>query len=43
MLLKKDFGRGAASDIDSKRASNAQDRFKKSATMVRLLRAHGTP
>jgi hypothetical protein len=41
MLLKKDFG-WAASIIDSKRASNAQDRFKKSARMILLLRADGT-
>jgi hypothetical protein len=40
ILLKKDFQEDS-SNIDSRRASNAQDRFKKSATMIRLLRAGG--
>jgi len=42
MLLKKGFWVGPASNIDSKRASSAQDRFKKSARMILLLRADGT-
>jgi site-specific recombinase XerD len=41
--VEKGFWAGAASNIDSKRASSAQDRFKKSATMILLLRAEGTP
>jgi hypothetical protein len=40
MLLKKIL-KGAPSNIDSRRASKAQDRFMKSAAMIRLLRADG--
>jgi hypothetical protein len=36
--VEKGFGGGTLSNIDSRRASNAQDRFKKLATMIRLLR-----
>jgi len=42
MLFKRDFA-GASSNIDSKRAPNLQNRIKKSTTMIRLLRADGTP
>jgi hypothetical protein len=41
--VEKGFWAGAASNIDSKRASRAQDRSKKSATMILLSRADGTP
>ncbi|SRR5712692_10211256 len=41
--VEKGFLGGSPSNIDSRRASNAQDRFKNSAPMIRLLRAGGMP
>jgi hypothetical protein len=37
----KGFWEGSPSNIDSKPASNAQDRFKKSVSLIRLLRVGG--
>src|SRR6266700_5062198 len=41
--VEKGFLGGSPSNIDSRRASNAQDRFKNSAPMIRLLRAGDMP
>ena len=41
--VEKGFLGGSPSNIDSKRASNAQDRFKNSPPLIRLLRAGGMP
>jgi hypothetical protein len=40
--VEKGFWEGSPSNIDSKPASNAQDRFKKSVSLIRLLRVGGT-